>query len=54
MNIKLCAELSLKSDSVLRQEYENREISLMNLREMLSNDYITQDRYNRITRADDI
>ena len=54
MNTKLYEELSLRSDNVLRNEFENGEISLMNLREMLSNGYLTQDRYNRVIRADDI
>lgn len=54
MNTKLYEELSNKSDNVLRKEFEAGEYSLMTFKEMLANDYITQDRYNRITRADDI
>lgn len=54
MNIDLCKELSLKSDNVLRKEYENGEYALITFREMLNNGYLTQDRYNRIVRANDI
>lgn len=54
MNTKLYKELSSKSDTVLRREFENGEYALITFKEMLANDYITQDRYNRITRADDI
>lgn len=54
MNIKQLEELSSKSDNVLRQEFEAGEYSLLTLREMLDNDYITQERYNRITRANEI
>lgn len=51
MNTKLYEELSIKSDNVLRKEFEAGEYSLMNFKEMLSCGYITQDRYNRITRS---
>lgn len=51
MNIDLFKELSLKSDNVLRKEFEAGEYSLMNFKEMISCGYITQDRYNRITRS---
>lgn len=54
MNIKQLEELSCKSDNVLRQEFEAGEYSLLTLREMLDNDYITQERYNRIIRANEI
>lgn len=54
MNIKQLEELSSKSDNVLRQEFEAGEYSLLTLREMLDNDYITQERYNRIVRANEI
>lgn len=54
MKEQLYEELSNKSDTVLRKEFENGEIALITFKEMLANDYITQDRYNRITRADDI
>lgn len=54
MNTKLYEELSTKGDNVLRKELENGDYSLMTFREMLTNNYITQDRYNRITRANDI
>lgn len=51
MKEQLYEELSLKSDSVLRSELENGEYALITFREMLANGYITQDRYNRITRT---
>ena len=54
MNIKQLEELSCKSDNVLRQEFEAGEYSLLTLREMLDNGYITQERYNRIVRANEI
>lgn len=37
MNTKLYEELSNKSDTVLRKEFEAGEYSLMNFKEMLSN-----------------
>lgn len=54
MNTKLYEELSTKSDNVLRKEFEAGEYSLMTFREMLSNGFITQDRYNRIVKTYDI
>lgn len=54
MNTRLYEELRNKSDTVLRKELEAGEYALITFKEMLSNNYITLDRYNRITRANDI
>lgn len=51
MNTKLYEELSSKSDTVLRREYKNGEYALITFKEMLANDYISQDRYDRITKS---
>lgn len=50
MNTKLYHELSTKSDNVLRKEFESGEFALITLKEMLGQGYLTQERYNRITR----
>ena len=44
-------ELSNQSDNVLRSKLENGDIAPYTFDRMLKLDYITQDRYNRITRS---
>lgn len=43
-------ELSNESDNVLRSKLDNGEIAPYTFKRMLDLDYLTQDRYNRITR----
>ena len=50
MNTKLYQELSIKSDNVLRKEFEEGEFALITLKEMLNQGYLTQNRYDYITR----
>lgn len=50
MNTELYKKLSMKSDNVLRKEFESGEFALIALKEMLANGYITQARYDYILR----
>ena len=44
-------ELSNESDNILRSKLENGDIAPYTFKRMLKLDYLTQDRYNRITRS---
>lgn len=44
-------ELSNQSDNILRSKLENGDIAFYTFKQMLHLDYLTEDRYNRITRS---
>lgn len=50
MNTELYKTLSMKSDNVLRKEFEEGEFALITLKEMLNLGYLTQKRYDYIIR----